>query len=40
MYPTPKALAEAPTLEVERLIKTTGFYRAKARNIQVRRVCS
>ena len=34
MYPTPKALAEAPTLEVERLIKTTGFYRAKARNIQ------
>jgi endonuclease-3 len=34
MYPTPKALAEAPTAEVERLIKTTGFYRAKARNIQ------
>ena len=34
MYPTPKALAEAPTLEIERLIKTTGFYRAKARNIQ------
>jgi endonuclease-3 len=34
MYPTPKALAEAPTLEVERLIKTTGFYRAKAKNIQ------
>src|ERR1700761_1130585 len=34
MFPTPKKLAEAPTLEVERLIKTTGFYRAKARNIQ------
>jgi endonuclease-3 len=34
MYPTPKALAEAPTAEVERLIKTTGFYRAKAKNIQ------
>jgi len=34
MYPTPKALSEAPTAEVERLIKTTGFYRAKARNIQ------
>ncbi|ADW68659.1 endonuclease III [Granulicella tundricola] len=34
MYPTPKKLAEAPTLEVERLIKTTGFYRAKAKNIQ------
>ncbi|MEO7030512.1 MAG: endonuclease III [Acidobacteriaceae bacterium] len=34
MYPTPKALSEAPTLEVERLIKTTGFYRAKAKNIQ------
>jgi endonuclease-3 len=34
MFPTPKRLAEAPTGEVERLIKTTGFYRAKARNIQ------
>ena len=34
MFPTPKALAAAPTLEVERLIKSTGFYRAKARNIQ------
>src|SRR5580704_1111478 len=32
MYPTPKKLAEAPILEIERLIKTTGFYRAKARN--------
>ena len=34
MFPTPKRLAEAPTDEVERLIKTTGFYRAKAKNIQ------
>jgi endonuclease-3 len=34
MFPTPKALAEAPTAEVERLIKSTGFYRAKAKNIQ------
>jgi endonuclease-3 len=34
MFPTPKALAEANTSEVERLIKTTGFYRAKAKNIQ------
>ena len=34
MYPTPKALAEAPTLEVERLVKSTGFFRVKARNIQ------
>lgn len=34
MFPTPKALAEAPTDEVERVIKTTGFYRAKAKNIQ------
>jgi endonuclease III len=34
MFPTPKALAAAPTAEVERLIKTTGFYRAKAKNIQ------
>ena len=34
MYPTAKALAEAPTLEVERLVKSTGFFRVKARNIQ------
>ncbi len=34
MFPTPKKLAGAPTDEVERLIKTTGFYRAKAKNIQ------
>ena len=34
LFPTPKALAEAPTDLVEQLIKTTGFYRAKAKNIQ------
>ena len=34
LYPTPKALAEAPTAAVEQLIKTTGFFRAKAKNIQ------
>jgi endonuclease III len=34
MFPTPKALAEAPIAEVEQLIKTTGFYRSKAKNIQ------
>jgi endonuclease-3 len=34
MYPTPKKLAEAPLPELERLIKSTGFYRAKAKNIQ------
>jgi len=34
MFPTPKALAGAPTDEVERLIKTTGFFRSKAKNIQ------
>ncbi|MGA8938722.1 MAG: endonuclease III [Acidobacteriaceae bacterium] len=34
MYPAPKKLAEAPLLEIERIIRTTGFYRAKAKNIQ------
>ncbi len=34
MYPTAKKLAEAPLPELERIIKTTGFYRAKAKNIQ------
>jgi endonuclease-3 len=34
MYPTPKKLAEAPLLELERIIHTTGFYRAKAKNIK------
>ena len=34
LFPTPKALAAAPAAEVEQLIKATGFYRAKAKNIQ------
>ena len=33
-YPTPRALAEAPRADVERLIHRTGFYRAKAKSIQ------
>ncbi len=34
MFPTPRALAAASLAEIEPLIKTTGFYRAKAKNIQ------
>jgi endonuclease-3 len=34
MYPTPKKLAEAPLPELQRIIRATGFYRAKAKNIQ------
>jgi endonuclease-3 len=34
MYPTPKALAEATLVEIERIIHRTGFYRAKAKNIK------
>jgi endonuclease-3 len=33
-YPTPKALAAAPIEEIERIIHSTGFYRAKAKNIK------
>jgi len=33
-FPTPKALASASLPEIEPLIRTTGFYRAKAKNIQ------
>jgi len=33
-FPTPKALASASLTEIEPLIRTTGFYRAKAKNIQ------
>jgi endonuclease-3 len=33
-FPTPKALASASLTEIEPLIHTTGFYRAKAKNIQ------
>jgi endonuclease-3 len=34
LFPNPRALAEAPLAEIEHLIHTTGFYRAKAKNIQ------
>jgi endonuclease III len=33
-FPTPKALAAASLPEIEELIRTTGFFRAKAKNIQ------
>ena len=33
-YPNPKALASAPLEEIERIIHSTGFYRAKAKNIK------
>ncbi|WP_089840305.1 endonuclease III [Granulicella pectinivorans] len=33
-FPTPKALAAAPLEEIERIIHSTGFYRAKAKNIK------
>jgi endonuclease III len=32
-FPTPQAMAEAPTEEVEALIKSTGFYHNKAKSI-------
>jgi endonuclease-3 len=34
LLPNPRALSEAPLAEIEQLIQTTGFYRAKAQNIQ------
>ena len=34
LFPSPRALAEAPLAEIEQLIHTTGFYRVKAKNIQ------
>ena len=34
MFPTPKALASASLIEIEPLLRTPGFYRAKAKNIQ------
>ncbi len=34
LFPTPEALAAAPLEEIERIIHTTGFYRAKAKNIK------
>lgn len=33
-YPTPKALADAKSAAVEKLIKSTGFFRNKAKSIQ------
>src|SRR5688572_18233382 len=33
-YSTPAALAAAPTEDVERLVKSTGFFRNKAKSIQ------
>src|ERR1700721_2535344 len=33
-FPTPQALAAASTAEIEPLIRTTGFFRATAKNIQ------
>ncbi|MHB1699428.1 MAG: endonuclease III [Acidobacteriaceae bacterium] len=33
-YPTPKDLAEAPPEDVEEIIRTTGFFRNKAKSIQ------
>jgi endonuclease-3 len=32
-YPTPQAMAEAPAEEIERLIRSTGFFRAKTKSI-------
>ncbi len=32
-YPTPQALAAAPPADVEELIKSTGFYHTKAKNV-------
>ena len=33
-FPTPKAMATASLLEIEELIRTTGFFRNKAKSIQ------
>ncbi len=33
-WPTPAALADAPQLEVEEVIRSTGFYRNKAKSIR------
>lgn len=33
-YPTPKDLSEAPTEDVEEIIRSTGFFRNKAKSIQ------
>jgi endonuclease-3 len=33
-YPNPKKMAEAEIKDIQRLVKSTGFYRAKAKNIK------
>jgi len=33
-YPNPKKMAEAEMKDIQRLVKSTGFYRAKAKNIK------
>jgi endonuclease III len=33
-YPTPKALGDAPQEEVEEIVRSTGFYRNKAKSIR------
>jgi endonuclease-3 len=33
-YPNPKKMAEAEIRDIQRLVKSTGFYRAKAKNIK------
>jgi endonuclease-3 len=35
VYPSPAALAAAPRAEVERLVQSTGFFRNKARAVQL-----
>jgi endonuclease-3 len=33
-YPNPKKMAKADSKDIQRLVKSTGFYRAKAKNIK------
>jgi endonuclease-3 len=33
-YPTPKAMAKAPIEDLEQLVKSTGFYKNKAKNLK------
>ena len=33
-YPNPKKMAKADLMDIQRLVKSTGFYRAKAKNIK------
>jgi endonuclease-3 len=33
-FPTPKALAQTPLVQIEEIIRTTGFYHNKAKSIQ------